>query len=174
MQTNDNRSNNLKHKTLGGVARRILSGLGTACRHNVDFAPKRIMKSTGEVCLHVSMLLLSFGLFSGSQAFAQTKAANLARMRAERLNGGLRLYRADQCMHALRGEACLISVTDEGFLFRFRGGEPGWQQQIPPQPSLMTEVLVSADGDRILDVSYNGPLLRQNDNSPPVTPPDHP
>ena len=128
-------------------------------------------------------LLVSLGLaVTGSMAiaqstqypFAQTKAANLARMRAERLNGGLRLYRADQCMHALRGEACLISVTDEGFLFRFRGGEPGWQQQIPPQPSLMTEVLVSADGDRILDVSYNGPLLRQNDSSPPVTPPDHP
>ena len=128
-------------------------------------------------------LLLSLGLaVTGSMAiaqsnkypFAQTKAANLARMRAERLNGGLRLYRSDQCMHALRGAACLVSSTDEGFLFRFRGGEPGWQQQIPPQPSLLTEVLVSADGDRILDVSYNGPLLRQNNSAPPVKPPENP
>lgn len=128
-------------------------------------------------------LLVSLGLaVTGSMAiaqsnnypFAQTKAANLARMRAERLNGGLRLYRSDQCMHALRGEACLISSTDEGFLFRFRGGAPGWQQQIPPQPTLMTEVLISPDGDRILDVSYNGPLLPKGNSSPPVMPPDNP
>ena len=82
-------------------------------------------------------LLVSLGLaVTGSIAIAQsthyplaqTKAANLARIRAERLNGGLRLlrlYRADQCMHALRSEACLISMTDEGFLFCFRGGDPG-------------------------------------------------
>lgn len=128
-------------------------------------------------------LLVSLGLaVTGSMAiaqsnkypFAQTKAANLARMRAERLNGGLSLYRADQCMHALRGEACLISNTEEGFLFRFKGGEPGWQQQIPPQPTLVTEVLISPDGDRILDVSYNGPLLGQIQSAPPVTPPDNP
>ena len=72
MQTNDNRSNNLKHKTLGGVAHRILSGLGTACRHNVGFAPKRIMKSTGEMCLHVSMLVVGFGLLVQSQISART------------------------------------------------------------------------------------------------------
>ena len=74
MQTNDNRSNNLKHKTLGGVARRILSGLGTACRHNVDFAPKRIMKSTGEVCLHVSMLLVGLSYLTPSKLLAKSKA----------------------------------------------------------------------------------------------------
>ena len=113
-------------------------------------------------------LLLSLGLaISGSMAmaqslqypFAQTKAANQARMRAERLNGGLSRYRADRCMYVLRGEGCLVSNTESGFVFRFQGGAPGWQQQIPPEPTVLTEIRVSADGDRILDVPYNGPLL---------------
>ena len=88
---------------------------------------------------------------------AQTKAANMARMRAEALNGGLRVYRSDRCMYVTRGVDCLVSADEKGFLFRFLGGEPGWQQQTPPQPTLETEVLVSIDGDEILDVPYNGP-----------------
>ena len=88
---------------------------------------------------------------------AQTKAANLARMRAEALNGGLRFYRSDRCMYVTRGVDCLVSADERGFLFRFQGGEPGWQQQTPPQPTLETEVLVSIDGDEILAVPYNGP-----------------
>lgn len=121
-------------------------------------------------------LMLSLGLaVTGSMAlaqsvrypFAQTKAANLARMRAERLNGGLSSYRADRCMYALRGEGCLVSNSEAGFVFRFQGGAPGWQQQQPPQPTILTEIRVSADGDRILAVPYNGPLLpdSQSDSS---------
>ena len=124
--------------------------------------------------MHVLLLLL-IGVavpMTGSKAiaqfinypFAQTKAANLARMRAERLNGGLGQYRADRCMYELRGEACLISNTDAGFVFHFQGGAPGWQQQDPQQPKLITEVQVSPDGDTILDVSYNGPLLPEGPN----------
>ena len=90
--------------------------------------------------------------------FAQTKAANLARMRAESLNGGLAAYRAAGCMYETGGKSCLASKTSEGFLFRFKGGAPGWEQQTPPRPSLETSVLVSKDGDRILEVPYNGPL----------------
>ena len=90
--------------------------------------------------------------------FAQTKAANLARMRAESLNGGLGAYRAAGCMYETGGTSCLASKTSEGFLFRFKGGAPGWEQQAPPRPSLETSVLVSKDGDRILEVPYNGPL----------------
>jgi len=82
----------------------------------------------------------------------------MARMRAETINGGLSLYRADSCMYETGGAACLISKTDQGFLFRFKGGAPGWQQTLPPDPSLETEVLVSGNGDRILAVPYNGPL----------------
>lgn len=89
---------------------------------------------------------------------AQPKAANLARMRAEVLNGGLGAYRADQCMYVTGAEQCLISTTKEGFRFQFRGGAPGWQQLIPAEPTLETEVIISRDGDRILAVPYNGPL----------------
>lgn len=124
--------------------------------------------------MHVLLLLL-IGVASsmtGSEAiaqftnypFAQTKAANLARMRAERLNGGLGQYRADRCMYELRGQACLVSNTDAGFVFRFQGGAPGWQQQDPQQPTLITEVHVSPDGDTILSVAYNGPLLPEGKN----------
>ena len=123
-------------------------------------------------------LLLSLGVaITGSVAmaqslqypFAQTKAANQARMRAERLNGGLSRYRADRCMYVLRGEGCLISNTESGFVFRFQGGAPGWQQQTPPQPTVLTEIRVSADGDRILDVPYNGPLLPDTQDNIPST-----
>lgn len=93
-----------------------------------------------------------------SLPFAQTKAANLARMRAESLNGGLGSYRAAGCMYETGAQSCLASKTNEGFLFRFKGGAPGWEQQNPPSPSLETSVLVSRDGDRILEVPYNGPL----------------
>ena len=76
---------------------------------------------------------------------------------AEILNRSLRTYRSDSCMYITRGVDCLVSADEEGFLFRFLGGEPGWQQQTPPQPTLETEVLVSIDGEEILDVPYNGP-----------------
>ena len=87
---------------------------------------------------------------------AQPKAANLARMRAETLNGGLSQYRAASCMYETGAGSCLESISDGGFLFRFQGGPPGWQQQTPPNPTIETSVLVSRDGDRILEVTYNG------------------
>lgn len=93
-----------------------------------------------------------------SLPFTQTKAANLARMRAESLNGGLGSYRAAGCMYETGAPSCLASQSAEGLLFSFQGGSPGWEQKIPPQPSVETRVLVSRDGDRILDVPYNGPL----------------
>ena len=93
-----------------------------------------------------------------SLPLSQPKAANLALMRAEALNGGLSAYRADQCMYAIVAKGCLVSTTNEGFLFRFRGGSPGWQQLTPAKPTIETEVFVSRDGDRILAVPYNGPV----------------
>ena len=108
-------------------------------------------------------LVLSLSGISALQAapalpLAQPKAANLARMRAESLNGGLGSYRAAACMYETGATSCLISRSDEGFLFGFRGGPPGWEQETPPDPTLETEVLVSRDGDRILAVPYNGPI----------------
>ncbi len=89
---------------------------------------------------------------------AQTRAATLARIRAELLNGGLGAYRADQCMYVTGAKECLVSTTKEGFRFQFRGGAPGWQQLIPAEPTLETEVIISRDDDRIIAVPYNGPL----------------
>ena len=112
-------------------------------------------------------LISSIGLLAPNAATAQgsrpipltqPKAANLARMRAELLNGGLGQYRAASCMYETGAGSCLESVSDSGFLFRFRGGAPGWQQQTPPEPTIETSVLVSRDGDRILEVSYNGTI----------------
>ncbi len=107
--------------------------------------------------------VLSLGGISALQAapalpLAQPKAANLARMRAESLNGGLSSYRAAACMYETGATSCLISKSDQGFLFGFSGGPPGWEQLSPPDPTMETEVLVSRDGDRILAVPYNGPI----------------
>ena len=115
----------------------------------------------------VLALISSIGLLAPNAAtaqgsrpipLAQPKAANLARMRAESLNGGLGQYRAASCMYETGAGSCLESVSDSGFLFRFRGGAPGWQQQTPPEPTIETSVLVSRDGDQILEVSYNGTI----------------
>ena len=115
----------------------------------------------------VLALISSIGLLAPNAAtaqgsrpipLAQPKAANLARMRAESLNGGLGQYRAASCMYETGAGSCLESLNDSGFLFRFRGGAPGWQQQTPPEPTIETSVLVSRDGDRILEVSYNGTI----------------
>jgi hypothetical protein len=87
---------------------------------------------------------------------AGLRAANLARMQAERLNGGLGVYRTAACMHSNRGADCLIRRDGEGFLFLFRGGPPGWQQLGQP-PTVETEILISPDGTRVERVIYNGP-----------------
>ncbi len=108
-------------------------------------------------------LAISVGGMGAAEAapslpLAQPKAANLARMRAESLNGGLASYRAAACMYETGGSSCLISKSDQGFLFSFRGGSPGWELQSPPSPTLETRVLVSKNGERILAVPYNGPI----------------
>jgi hypothetical protein len=84
------------------------------------------------------------------------RAANLARMKAENLNGGLQVYRAAACMHQRAGGACLVKSSKEGYLFRFPGGGPGWQQLGNPA-TVETELLVAPDGRSILQVIYNGP-----------------
>ena len=110
-------------------------------------------------------LLVSLGLaVTGSMAiaqstqypFAQTKAANLARMRAEAINGGLSQYRAARCMYRTSsgGGDCLVS-TDGGYTFRFDGGAPGWQEAGEPA-SVETELQISPDGRQVEAEIYNG------------------
>lgn len=100
---------------------------------------------------------LSKNMYLLSQSSPRMKAINLARMRAEKINGGLARYRAASCMFTSTGEDCLVSDTSKGFLIRFLGGEPGWEQLGIP-PTVETEVLVSPDASNIVDVTYNGPL----------------
>ena len=93
----------------------------------------------------------------GALPLSQTKAANLARMRAETLNGGVSGYRADRCMYSTGAPECLVRQTPDGYIFSFRGGPPGWQQRNPVTPTVTTTVTVSADGQTIRSVT-NTPI----------------
>ena len=50
------------------------------------------------------------------------------------------------------GDECLKNVS-ESFLFVFDGVAPGWQEAGEP-PRVATEILVSPDGDSVVDVVY--------------------
>ena len=108
------------------------------------------------------LYLIAYSLALPQSALAQSitevqmRAANMARMQAEVLNGGLRLYSADDCMHKGGGGDCLVSDTEEGYRFRFLGGAPGWTTR-RERASIETVVLVSPDA-KVLRVEYNGPV----------------
>jgi hypothetical protein len=87
---------------------------------------------------------------------SQMRAANMARMQAELLNGGIGKYSPANCMHQGGGGSCMVSNSIDGYLFRFFGGSPGWDA-MGKSATLETEVLVSPDG-RNLFVEYNGPI----------------
>jgi hypothetical protein len=123
--------------------------------------------------LAAAAMLLSPGLLAGGLAlqaplvaqaqadapvpFSAVRALNLARNTAIQSNGGLNVYRPAQCMYetASAGNQCLISNTNNGYLFRFLGGAPGWQQ-LDLAPSVETEIRISSDGRTVLGVDYNG------------------
>ncbi|CAK6695874.1 hypothetical protein VB716_06555 [Synechococcus sp. CCY9201] len=86
---------------------------------------------------------------------SQVRAANLARMEAERINGGLSRYTTAACMHQRGGGDCMIQRTDQGYLFEFLGGVPGWQTMNKPA-TIQTTILISPDGRDIRQVDYNG------------------
>lgn len=87
--------------------------------------------------------------------FTRQRATNVARMYAERLNGGLGSYRPDACMYNRGGGDCLVKGDVEGYIFRFLGGPPGWQI-LNLAPTAETEIEVSADGRSVVKVLYNG------------------
>jgi hypothetical protein len=90
---------------------------------------------------------------------ARQRALNLARNTAVKLNGGLSTYMPAACMFSSGGSggSCLVQTNSQGFLFRFNGGTPGWQQLGQP-PTLTTEILISPDGRSVSQLVYNGPL----------------
>ena len=100
---------------------------------------------------------------------AVLRATNTARMRAEMLHRGLRLYRTAACMNQQSGGECLIAVNSDGYLFRFLGGEPGWQQ-LGKAPSLETEILIGPDGKTVSRILYNGAPRGRSSASVPGVP----
>lgn len=93
----------------------------------------------------------------GVEPFSGVRALNTARNAAINLNGGLSKYRPAACMFAtdIAGGECLLQRDAEGYLFRFLGGAPGWQQLGLPATT-ETELQVSRDGRSVLRVIYNG------------------
>jgi len=84
------------------------------------------------------------------------RALNLARATGIQLNGGLSVYQPARCMVAgISDNPCLISRSESGFVFRFRGGVPGWEQEGQPA-TVETELRLSRDGRSLLEVLYNG------------------
>lgn len=89
--------------------------------------------------------------------FNGVRALNLARNTAVSLNGGLGVYRPAACMFTTSApeNPCLVRNNDQGFLFRFLGGPPGWQVLNIP-PTFETELLIAPDGRSVAQVIYNG------------------
>ena len=106
----------------------------------------------------VSAMSVAFAASSWAQSVSeeQMRAANLARMQAELINGGLGKYSPANCMHQGGGSDCLESNTSLGFRFRFLGGAAGWAAR-GQRATIETVVFVSPDG-RVSKVEYNGPV----------------
>jgi hypothetical protein len=92
---------------------------------------------------------------SAEMSLSQIRAANLARMQAERINGGLTNYFTANCMHQKGGGSCMVNAGPNGYLFDFLGGPPGWEvnQQAATRE---TRILISPDGTSVVNVEYNG------------------
>jgi hypothetical protein len=101
-------------------------------------------------------LIVATPSFAQTITEAQMRAANLARMQAELINGGVKKYSTANCMHQGGGGTCLESNTPQGFRFRFLGGAAGWAARRDPA-TIETVVFVSPDG-KLSKVEYNGPV----------------
>ena len=92
---------------------------------------------------------------SAELSMNQIRAANLARMQAETINGGLSKYFTANCMHQKGGGSCMVNAGPNGFLFNFLGGPPGWE--VTKQAATKeTRILISPDGTSVVNVEYNG------------------
>ena len=122
------------------------------------FAAAAALTPSAGVCQGVNQTLERIDALQ-QQAPARQRAMNLARNTVVKLNGGLSQYMPAACMFASGGSggSCLVSSNDQGFLFRFNGGTPGWQQLGTP-PTTTSEILISPDGRTVTQLIYNGPL----------------
>ena len=92
---------------------------------------------------------------SAQMTLDQIRAANLARMEAERINGGLSQYFTANCMHQKGGGNCMVNAGPNGYLFDFLGGPPGWEVN-KQAATRQTRILISPDGTSVVNVEYNG------------------
>jgi len=92
---------------------------------------------------------------SAELSMNQIRAANLARMQAEKINGGLSKYFTASCMHQKGGGSCMVNAGPNGFLFDFLGGPPGWEVN-KQAATKQTRILISPDATRVVNVEYNG------------------
>jgi hypothetical protein len=100
-------------------------------------------------------LVAPLELRAAEVSLSQERATNLARMKAEALNGGLTKYRTAACMYQLGGGSCMVKASSEGYRFQFLGGTPGWQT-MNRKPTVETQLMVSPDGTKVETVIYNG------------------
>jgi hypothetical protein len=103
-------------------------------------------------------LALLGGLPSQAQVSpANVRALNVARNWAVNANGGLSVYVPASCMFNTGegGGKCLVQNNAQGFVFRFLGGAPGWQEQGGPA-TRETDIQISTDGRTVVNVNYNG------------------
>ncbi|BAC10020.1 hypothetical protein [Thermosynechococcus vestitus] len=83
------------------------------------------------------------------------RARNYARQAAERANGGLTRYRAEQSMHGPVRQAPYVRNADGSYTFRILGYRVS--NGVPESlPSLETVATVAPDGRTTID--YNGPI----------------
>lgn len=108
--------------------------------------------------------LVALSLVGGARSLAEeripieaVRAINLARTYVVRLNGGLEAYRPAQCMFATAAKSnpCLVRSDSRGFLFRFMGGPPAWEQN-DSEPTVESEILISPEGTEVEELLYNG------------------
>ena len=104
------------------------------------------------------------GTFAGAPVLAQApvaasevRALNLARNTAVTENGGLSVYRPQQCMFqtSTGGGECLVDNSPDGYTFSFLGGAPGWPED-GSDATTETEIQIAPDGRSVLSIIYNG------------------
>ncbi len=88
---------------------------------------------------------------SALERVSVSRAKNLARQVAERVNGGLGVYRAEPTMHGPVTDAPYVDNGDGTWTFTFQGGAPGASAY-----TVESVITVSTSGE--VTVDYNGDI----------------